>query len=582
MRKCFLSLVLVLAVCFGLTSPASAFFDTAKEGQAPTVSAGFDFSGFVDANGSLWMCGDNRSGQLGNGTQESSQTYIKIMDGVRSVSFGESHAAAIKTDGSLWMWGSNYSNALTGSVQEYVLTPKKVMEDVVAVSCGGDFTAAIKSDGSLWTWGSNSFGTLGNGTTESSAVPVKIMEDVVAVSCGREHAGAIKADGSLWTWGDNWMGVLGTGDKKGNVLKNSTSGMYCQTVPIKVMENVTALNCSYANTAVLKEDGSLWAWGWNSGGQLLNGSASSFQISATPTKLLDDVTWFSCGLDAIGAITTDGTLWTWGGNECGELGNGYTGTNYYTSGTPVQLKPVAIMEDVASVSCGRSIMYIVKKDGSIWGCGMSKWMGGNSNATNASGWLIQTVPVQISDAKVNPYASASVIKKVGGFNDVLETDYFSDAVLWAVGNGITTGTGASTFSPDTTCTKAQILTFLWRANGSPVPTISNPFSDIPTGAYYADAAVWAYEKGLISGVTFSGDTPATRADTVTYLWKLAGSPDASPANFSDVPANAEYAEAVAWAVKEGITSGTSQTTFSPGAACNRSQIVTFLFRSYSK
>ncbi len=165
------------------------------------------------------------------------------------------------------------------------------------------------------------------------------------------------------------------------------------------------------------------------------------------------------------------------------------------------------------------------------------------------------------------------------FSDVAANAYYADAVKWALEKNITSGTTATTFSPNSTCTKSQILTFLWRANGSPASTISNPFSDVPTGAYYADAAVWAYENGLISGTAFGGDTPATRADTVTYLWKLAGSPDASPANFSDVPANAEYAEAVAWAVKEGITSGTGSTTFSPEGVCDRAQIVTFLHRS---
>lgn len=165
------------------------------------------------------------------------------------------------------------------------------------------------------------------------------------------------------------------------------------------------------------------------------------------------------------------------------------------------------------------------------------------------------------------------------FTDVSATAYYADAVAWAVDKGITSGTGdGTTFSPDATCTTAQILTFLWRANGSPAPTGSNPFSDVAADAYYADAAVWAYENGLISGSTFGGDTPATRAATVTYLWKLAGMPDDDAVAFTDVEAGAEYAQAVAWAVKEGITSGTSATTFSPDNICTRGQIVTFLYR----
>ena len=171
---------------------------------------------------------------------------------------------------------------------------------------------------------------------------------------------------------------------------------------------------------------------------------------------------------------------------------------------------------------------------------------------------------------------------VGNFDDVKVGDFYADAVLWAVEKNIASGTSATTFSPNSTCTRAQILTFLWRANGSPAPTISNPFSDVTSGAYYADAAVWAYEKGLISRSAFGGDTPATRAATVTYLWKLAGSPSASTFAFTDVPNTADYSQAVAWAVEQGITSGTSKTAFSPDTTCTRGQIVTFLYRAFTK
>lgn len=160
------------------------------------------------------------------------------------------------------------------------------------------------------------------------------------------------------------------------------------------------------------------------------------------------------------------------------------------------------------------------------------------------------------------------------FTDVAAGAYYADAVKWAVEKGITAGTTTTTFSPNNTCTTAQILTFLWRANGSPAPADNN--AAVPTGQYYTDAANWALEKGLTDD--FSADTPATRAATVTYLWKLAGKPAAEAAAFTDVDAGAEYAQAVAWAVKEGITSGTSATTFAPDNTCTRGQIVTFLYR----
>lgn len=183
----------------------------------------------------------------------------------------------------------------------------------------------------------------------------------------------------------------------------------------------------------------------------------------------------------------------------------------------------------------------------------------------------------------NPcYGGATTPATVGNFTDVLASAYYADAVKWAVEKNITSGTSATTFSPDVTCTTAQILTFLWRASGSPEPTIENPFSDIMGTDYYAKAALWAHEKELISGDTFAGATPCTRSMTVTYLWKLADNPTAGNTNFTDVPASADYAKAVAWAVDKKITSGTSATTFSPDATCTRGQIATFLYRNFSK
>ena len=171
---------------------------------------------------------------------------------------------------------------------------------------------------------------------------------------------------------------------------------------------------------------------------------------------------------------------------------------------------------------------------------------------------------------------------VGNFTDVKTGDWFAEPVKWAVEKNITAGTSATTFSPNTDCSVAQILTFLWRANGSPKPTTANPFSDVKSGDYYADAAAWAYEKGMVSGTTFGGNTPCTRSMAVTYMWKAAGSPSAEAASFTDVPANADYAQAVAWAVEQGVTAGTSATTFSPDSICTRGQIVTFLYRGLAK
>lgn len=168
------------------------------------------------------------------------------------------------------------------------------------------------------------------------------------------------------------------------------------------------------------------------------------------------------------------------------------------------------------------------------------------------------------------------------FVDVPESAYYYDAVYWAVGEGITNGTTATTFSPNNACTRAQMVTFLWRAAGEPEPeTTVNPFTDVSESAYYYEAVLWAVEQGITNGTTattFAPNATVTRGQTVTFLWRNAGSPATGNGSFTDVAADAYYADAVAWAASEGITSGTTATTFSPNSNCTRAQIVTFLYR----
>ena len=167
--------------------------------------------------------------------------------------------------------------------------------------------------------------------------------------------------------------------------------------------------------------------------------------------------------------------------------------------------------------------------------------------------------------------------------DVPAGEYYYDAVQWAVENRITDGTSDTTFSPNAECNRAQIVTFLWRAAGCPAPQSSEmPFADLAEFAYYADAVLWAVEKGITDGTsdtTFSPDAVCTRAQFVTFLWRAQGKPSAETSNpFTDVAEDAYYTDAVLWAVDDGITEGTSDTAFSPDADCTRAQIVTFLYR----
>ena len=186
-----------------------------------------------------------------------------------------------------------------------------------------------------------------------------------------------------------------------------------------------------------------------------------------------------------------------------------------------------------------------------------------------------TIEVIFMKANGNP--------QTGVFVDVATGSYYEDAVDWAVENGITKGTDDTHFSPDGICTRAQAVTFLWRTAGSPASKTSTmPFTDVPVGSYYYDAVLWAVENGITKGTsdtTFSPNMTCSRAQIVTFLWRSEKSPTAGTANpFADVKSTAYYADAVLWAVKENITKGTTSTTFSPNADCTRAQIVTFLWR----
>ena len=170
------------------------------------------------------------------------------------------------------------------------------------------------------------------------------------------------------------------------------------------------------------------------------------------------------------------------------------------------------------------------------------------------------------------------------FADVPNDSYYEDAVIWAVDKGITMGVSANRFDPDGICTRAQAVTFLWRAAGSPAPKSSAmPFIDVPAGSYYYNAVLWAVENGITKGTSdaaFSPDKTCTRAQIVTFLWRSQNAPAAGSNNpFTDVAADDYYADAVLWAVKENVTKGTGSTTFSPDDNCTRAQIVTFLWRT---
>ena len=206
--------------------------------------------------------------------------------------------------------------------------------------------------------------------------------------------------------------------------------------------------------------------------------------------------------------------------------------------------------------------------------------GNKVSVTEKSGEYTFTMPASKVTVKATFMEDNSMMNF---FVDVPASAYYYDAVLWAAKEGITGGTTATTFSPYATCTRAQAVTFLWRAAGSPAPKSSTmPFTDVAESSYYHDAVLWAVEQGITKGTTdttFSPNATCSRAQIVTFLWRSQKSPAAGSVNpFTDVAADAYYSSAVLWAVENGITAGTTAATFSPNVDCTRAQIVTFLYR----
>ena len=259
-------------------------------------------------------------------------------------------------------------------------------------------------------------------------------------------------------------------------------------------------------------------------------------------------------------------------------GGGGSGYSYYTikanAGTGGSISPSGNV----SVREGRDQTFTITPDKGYAVANVKidgKSIGAVKSYTFENVSRTHTIEVIFMKANGNP--------QTGVFVDVATGSYYEDAVDWAVENGITKGTDDTHFSPDGICTRAQAVTFLWRAAGSPKPeTRAMPFTDVPVGSYYYDAVLWAVENGITKGTsdtTFSPNMTCSRAQIVTFLWRSEKSPAAGTANpFADVKSTAYYADAVLWAVKENITKGTTSTTFSPDADCTRAQIVTFLWR----
>ena len=338
----------------------------------------------------LWSCGLNTQGQLGDNTIVQKSSPVQTVSGGtnwKQVAAGNSHTAAIKTDGTLWLWGGNGGGGLGDNTVASKSSPVQTIaggtnwKQVAGGKLGSSHTAAIKTDGTLWLWGGNFNGGLGDNTSANKSSPVQTVSGGTnwkQVACGTFHTAAIKTDGTLWLWGSNSYRQLGD-----NTAVNKSSPV--QTIASGT--NWKLVGCGYYHTAAIKTDGTLWLWGRNSYGALGDNTVAN---KSSPVQTVSGGTnWKSVAVGAgrhhTAAIKTDGTLWTWGRNvSTGQLGD----NTVANKSSPVQT--VAGGTNWKLVACGGYYTVAIKTDGTLWTWGFN----GNGGLGDGSSIVHRSSPIQ--------------------------------------------------------------------------------------------------------------------------------------------------------------------------------------------
>jgi alpha-tubulin suppressor-like RCC1 family protein len=346
---------------------------TKPEGNWTDTSAAYSHGQAIAGDGTLWGWGQNSVGQIGDNTTVSKTSPVNTSSGNQwaSVVSGEAHSLALKNDGTLWAWGDN-TFGQTGA--DPALTEQRAPVQVgtgttwTAISAGYQFSAAIESDGTLWTWGRPDAGKLGIGDVAPEVIkvntPTKVGTDTdwISVSLGESHALALKSDGTLWSWGHNGMGQLGTGTNPDGSIKAGVSS----PVQVGTDDDWIAISAGNNYSLALKSDGTLWAWGDNEFGILAREPGSPFWV-AVPVQIGADTDWaaMEAGVDHVLAIKQNGSLWAWGNNYSNQLG---TLPVEEARATPTR---IGIDNNWCKVSAGSRDSYALKSDGTLWTWGQN-------------------------------------------------------------------------------------------------------------------------------------------------------------------------------------------------------------------
>lgn len=360
------------------------------------VAAGRAHSLSVTQGGTVWAWGDNSKGQLGDGstTQRPTPVTVAGLAGVARVSGGANHSLALKSDGTVWAWGDNAKGQLGDGSTTQRPTPVQVsgLSGVVGISAGANHSLAVKSDGTVWAWGDNAVGQLGDGSATTRLVPVRSgrplvagqlgLTDVVAVAAGANHSLALKSDGTVWATGDETYGQLGRGYLGGHSRSWIQAGPQVEGIIFgqEPLSAVVGIAAGGNHSAAVKSDGTVWGWGSNGSGEIGNGSTAdaSWPVQASGVSGASAV---AAGASHTLALKTDGTTVAWGANGSGQLGNGTTTNSSVAT-------PVTALSGASALAAGSAHTLALVGGGQALGWGANG--GGQLGTANTSASLRPT------------------------------------------------------------------------------------------------------------------------------------------------------------------------------------------------
>jgi alpha-tubulin suppressor-like RCC1 family protein len=494
------------------SSPHMAPVQVGTDEDWAAISAGDIHSLAVKRNGSLWTWGGNSNGQLGYGTttnQNMPKLVSILSDGtditdIVAVAAGATHSLAMNANGGIYGWGGNLSGQLGDGTTSVSLDPFPVANDAISwvgTEPGGQFTAARRSNGTLWTWGDNSSGQLGYSTapatTQTTPAQVGSGTNWTAQAAGWNHTVALKADGTIWAWGDNSSGQLGDN----TAVSRPTPAQIGTTQPASATNDWTAVAAGDFHTLALKADGTLWAWGDNTSGQLGDGTTISRSV---PVQIDDGIGGHWIAIAAGGshsmALQSDGTLWTWGDNSSGQLGDptvvGVGGSPAFSSAPRqiVNMSPptTGYNSNWIAIAAGLDHSLALQADGTLWA-----WGGNFSGQLGTGDTTDQTAPTKL------PGTSLYVAIAAG---DSFSVARQADGSLWSWGNNASgqLGNGSTDALPHATPLRESTNANDWVIAGS---------GGSHTIALKADGTLSAWGSNsfgqLGNGTTVASNAPTT-------------------------------------------------------------------------